>query len=145
MNRIKIEMPGEFLFVRGVRVCIANIAHNFAFSDREIYHIETIVDELCNNAIEHGGKKSEKPEENIIRLDCVFDAGKLELAVTDKGGEGFDLAEMIESNRKLAEDAVNFNRRGRGLLIVYKFVDDLDVSTNSEGTTVRLLKRAKNN
>jgi anti-sigma regulatory factor (Ser/Thr protein kinase) len=146
MQKIKIEMPSEFTFVRGVRVCIAHIAHSFGFSDRETYQIETIVDEVCNNAIEHGSKKDR--DNDVIKVLCNFEMGRLELMVTDKGGEGFDLTEVLRRNKRLIETGTieaNLDKRGRGLIIVQRFVDELSVITGKDGTTVKAIKKAKEN
>ncbi len=146
MAKIKIEFPSEFTFVRGIRVCISGIAYNFGFSDREVYQIETIVDEVCNNAIEYGGAKDKRTLKNkdVIKVECNFKIGKLELVVTDKGGQGFNLKEILERNRRLAGDSLianNLDKRGRGLVIVQRFVDELDIDTSKDGTAVKVVKR----
>ena len=148
MAKMKIEIPSEFIFVRGVRVCISGIAYNFGFSDSEVYQIETIVDEMCNNAVEYGGAKDKRVLKNndIVKVECNFGIGKLELAVMDKGGKGFNLKEVLERNRRLMGDSLtvgNLDRRGRGLVIVQRFVDELDIDINKDGTTVKVVKRAK--
>ncbi|MCM8790051.1 MAG: ATP-binding protein, partial [Candidatus Omnitrophica bacterium] len=56
MKEIKMELPADYNFVPGIRNCLTHFAYNFGFNDREAYHIQTIVDEICNNAIEHGSK-----------------------------------------------------------------------------------------
>lgn len=147
MLQMKIEMPSEFSFVRGVRICIADIAHNFGFSDKETYQIEAIVDEVCNNAIEHGNKKAKHlKNKDVIKVICNFEMGKLELMVIDKGGEGFSLEEVLRRNRRLVEDGIiksNLDKRGRGLIIVERFADDLSISNNKDGTTVKAVKKTK--
>jgi anti-sigma regulatory factor (Ser/Thr protein kinase) len=148
MNKLKIEIPNEFSFVRGVRVCISNIASNFGFSDREAYQIETIVDELCNNAIEHGGGRNKGAKENdTIKIECGFKPGELELCVSDSGGEGFNLKDVLRRSKQLIQDnrlLDNLDKRGRGLVIIQRFVDELEVDTSKGGTAVKIIKKAKN-
>lgn len=148
MAKLKIDMPNDFNFVRGVRVCIADIACHFGFSGREVYQIESIVDELCNNAIEHGGAKSRKPTsaKNAVKIACDFKPGELRLAVSDKGGAGFNLNEVLNRNKQLIEESsllCNLDKRGRGLIIIRRFVDELRVNTNKDGSAVEVVKKAK--
>ncbi|MDP1853006.1 MAG: ATP-binding protein [Candidatus Omnitrophota bacterium] len=148
MNKLKIEIPNEFSFVRGVRVCVSNIASNFGFSDREAYQIETIVDELCNNAIEHGGGRNKVlKEKDAIKIECGFKPGELEFCVNDSGGEGFNLKDVLKRNKQLIQKnrlLDNLDKRGRGLLIIQRFVDELKVDTSKGGTAVKIIKKAKN-
>lgn len=148
MGKLKIEIPNEFSFVRGVRVCVSNIASNFGFSDREAYQIETIVDELCNNAIEHGGGRNKgSKRENTVKIECSFKPGELELFVNDSGGEGFNLKDVLRRNKQLVQKnrlSDNLDKRGRGLLIIQRFVDELKVNTSKGGTVVKIIKKAKN-
>ncbi len=102
------------------------------------------MDEVCNNAIEHGNKKGAPSD--AVKLLCNLETGKLELTVIDRGGEGFNLEKALRQNKQLMERKAiedNPNKRGRGLIIVQRFVDTLDVDTNEGGTTVRMVKRAK--
>lgn len=146
MHKIKIEIPSEFCFVRGVRECISAIAYSFGFNGREVYHIETIVDEICNNAIEHGGIKKTAGfnAKAPVKIECKFDMGSLELKVTDKGAGGINLSKILEYSGHLLEKDVFANpaKRGRGLVIVQKFADKLDIKTNKGSTTVMALKKA---
>lgn len=143
MAEIKMVIPSDFNFVPGVRICISRIAYNFGFNDRESYHIETIVDEICNNAIEHDGIGKDS---NII-LICKFQKGKMELIVKDGGGREFNVKEVFQRNIKLLQEQISKDtlmqpRRGRGLIIVQKLVDKLDIKVAKSGTTVRIVKKA---
>lgn len=145
MEEIKIEIPSDYTFIPGVRTCIARTAYNFAFNERESYQIETVVDEICINAIEHGSKGRDRK----VKLACKFDKGEMELAIRDSGGKEFNIEEVFQRNRKLLEDELSKGpseqvRRGRGLIIVQKLVDRVDVKTNKNGTTVKIIKKKVN-
>jgi anti-sigma regulatory factor (Ser/Thr protein kinase) len=143
MKEISIMMSAYLGFVPGVRTAIGRIAYNFGFDDTEAYEIETIIDEICTNAIEHGSKGGNK---NII-VDCKFDKNVVEISIRDSGSPSFKVKEvMTECERLMAEEAEKIKldtiRRGRGLMIVKNFVDKLDISSSSEGTLVQILKKS---
>ncbi len=143
VKEIKIQIPVDYIFVPGVRICIARIASHFGFNDRETYQIETVVDEVCNNAIEHG-----KPgEDKKVILNCKFQKGRMELMVKNAIGRKFDIREVFERNVRLFQEEISSGkidpfRRGRGFIIVQKLVDKLDIKTTPHDTTVIILKKA---
>ena len=144
MQKIKMIIPSDFNFVPGVRSCIARTASNFGFDDRETYHIETIIDEICNNAVEYGGRW----RNSKIILIGKFKTGEMELTVRDSDGRKFDVEKVFKRNiqllkEKTSKDALGQKARGRGLIIVQKLVDKLEIKASAKGTTVRIVKKAK--
>lgn len=141
MESIKINIPPNLNFVPGVRTLVARTSFIYGFSERESYQIETIVDEICNNAIEHGSKS----KEDVVTIECCFDQEKVEVSVTDNGNKKFEPDKIIASNLKLMEEEqkdINiFERRGRGLVIVKKLSDNLDINVGEKGTEVRVIKK----
>ncbi len=144
MKEMNIEIPAEYAYVPGVRNCVGRIACDFGFDDTESYQIETVVDEICNNAIEHGTKEGS----NSITIECTFDKDKLEMSVRDNGGKQFDVKDVLKKNLRLLEigpkkEDIGFDFRGRGLLVVQRFVDKLDIHTGKNGTLVSIVKKHK--
>ena len=144
MQELKIKMSAYFGFVPGLRTGIGRIAINFGFNDKEVYEIETVIDEICNNAIEHGSKGEDK----TITLECRFDSRYIEITVQDSGAPQFDVdAVMKEGQRLMEEEAakpvLDTIRRKRGLLIVKNFVDKMDIKSRADGTVVELMKKGK--
>jgi len=145
MSEIKMVIPSDFNFVPGVRTCVARIAGNFGFDGRETYHIETVTDEICNNAVEYG-TRGRNPK--IILLG-KFKTGEMELIVRNSGGRKFDVEKVFKHNlqllqEKISKDALELPVRGRGLIIVQKLVDKLEIKASKLGTTVRIIKKASN-
>lgn len=136
MKKITIETSSDFIFVRGIRKCIAQTARDFGFNKQDSYHIETVVDELCNNAIEHGCKTN---DEKII-VECWFSPEEMKLKVKDGGKQKFDMEKVLELNNEL-KGVVEKNRRGRGLLMVKQLVDELSVKSNKDGKEVIIQKK----
>lgn len=145
MNWLKMELSPSFAFVPGIRSCISRAAYNFGFDDRESYHIEIVIDEICNNAIEYGSKKKNKR----IKLECKFFRNVMEFVVRDYGKKPFNVDMALEKGINLLREeaikgAMETARRGRGLFIVKKLVDRLDIKTGKNGTQVRIIKKKKN-
>lgn len=142
MDWLKMEMSPNFSFVPGIRSCISRTAYNFGFDDREAYHIEIVIDEICNNAIEYGSKK----KDGKINLECKFTKNTMEFIVKDFGDKGFNVDEALRRGFNLLKEEVTKGelkapRRGRGLIIVKKLVDKLDIRTGKNGTQVRIIKK----
>lgn len=144
MKEISFRMSAYLGFVPGVRSAIGRIAYNFGFDDRESYEIETIIDEICTNAIEHGSQGQDKD----VVVDCRFDNNVVEISIKDSGSPSFKVKEILtECERLMKEEAAKIKldtiRRGRGLMIVKNFVDKFEISANVDGTLVQLKKSHK--
>lgn len=141
MNTVKIAFPADFCFVPGVRMLVERTVLSFGFSERESYQIQTIVDEICNNAIEHGSKSSD----TLVSLECQFDDNDFKVIVSDTGGKEFEPEKIMNINQKLmAEEQINLSiieRRGRGLIIVKKLSDQLQIDVGENGTVVKVMKK----
>ena len=143
MKEISITMSSYLGFIPGIRTAIGRIAYNFGFDDRESYEIETIIDEICSNAIEHGSKGGDKS----ITVDCKFDRNVVEIDIRDSGAPSFEVRDVLtECERLMAEEAektkLDTIRRGRGLMIVKNYSDKFDISSNSHGTVVQIMKKS---
>lgn len=142
MEWLKMELSPDFAFVPGIRSCISRAAYNFGFDDREAYHIEMIADEICNNAVEYGSKN----KDGKIKLECRFLNNQMELVVTDYGGKKFDVDQELKKGVSIIQPAINRvdkeePTRGRGLIIVKKLADRLDIKTGKNGTQVSIVKK----
>lgn len=140
MNTLTIAIPAQFLFVPGVRSCISCICSYFGFDEHEEYQIQTIIDELCNNAIEHGSKSPD----SIIEINAKMMDQQLEVSVCDTGNKPFNKEETLAFVKERMErgwEAEEMVGRGRGLFIVQKLVDVMDITTNEQGTKVSIIKR----
>ena len=127
--------------------CIAPCDRNPApyfykgFSKKDAYRIETIVDELCNNAIEHGSMDVKSK----TTLKCSFDKHKLDLTIIDSGNPHFDASHVERLSEKVRLDtSVSSATRGRGLPIVSMLADKVTFSVQDGGTAVHVQKYKKN-
>lgn len=92
-------------------------------SDSESFDIALAASEAAGNAIEH----AYGPAAATFDVDCEFHTGRVTITVTDRG-----------SWRPLRDE-----ERGRGMEIMSKLVDEVQVQRGAEGTRVRLVKRVE--
>jgi anti-sigma regulatory factor (Ser/Thr protein kinase) len=98
----------------------------YAAIDKDtVDRIKMAIIEACINAFEHSGAATGK-----VRLRYVLTPERIELFVQDDG-EGFRAAHRDEAAKR---------NRGWGLKLIRELVDELDVTTGEEGTTVRMIK-----
>ncbi|RMH68534.1 MAG: STAS domain-containing protein [Gemmatimonadetes bacterium] len=143
VETITLAFPSSLDFVPCVRDFISNIASMRGFEGKEAYRIQTIVDEICNNAIEHGSKESD----SVINVRCTIDNDKMDLVVEDKGAskdsaEG--LRRAVAKVQFTEQGKVSVEKRGRGLPIVAMLADMLEIDTRSgPGTKIHIVKFKK--
>ena len=131
---VKLTMPPKLQAVPAVRRFIAGIAKQKGYTARDSFRIETIVDEIANNAIEHGDLS--QPE---VSLELRIDRKKFELMVRNKTlmDKASQLKYVIESNKEVEK---NGDQRGRGLALVKLISNAINVSVDKSGTEVKITK-----
>lgn len=132
--RITITLPTNAYFMSGIRdftlAMIRNMTH---FSDQWAYRFQSVVDELCNNAIEHGSG----PNREIKVIFITYGTDSIEIIVEDSG-TGKDRTKAADIQKIVAERSkpgYPFTEiRGRGLAkIVAAWTDELEFSDMAEG------------
>jgi anti-sigma regulatory factor (Ser/Thr protein kinase) len=143
MIEVKFEIPAYVGFVPVIRSAIERIAYLFSFNEKDAYELKLVIDEICSNAIEHGSKGEDKK----ISIECQFDNKVAIITVKDSGSPEFNVEESLREGQKLMEEEaaktkLDTIRRKRGLIIVQKFVDTLDILSNPNGTIVKIVKKS---
>jgi serine/threonine-protein kinase RsbW len=143
MQKITLIIPAHLGFIPGIRTALGRISYNFGFSDKDVYEIEAVVDEICSNAVLHGS--SGKNEH--ITIECSFDTQVIEITVKDSGSSDFDVEYALENSKKLMREdterkinALIDQGGGLGLIIVQQYVDKVEFTTHPDGTEVKLIK-----
>lgn len=144
MDWLNMDVSSNLAFVSGIRSCISRVAYNFGFDDRQAYHIEMIVDEICSNAIEYGSRD----KNSRIKLECKFYKDRMELVVSDYGGKKFDVEAVLKKGNSLISTKFDKNNlpkpsRGRGLILVKKLADRFEIKVSKVGTKVTVVKKKK--
>lgn len=140
--KISITLPTNAYFMSGVRDFTLSLIHNMTnFSEQWAYRFQSVVDELCNNAIEHGSDG--KQEIKLTFINCHGES--IEIVVEDSGS-GKDKIRAVDLQKLVAERSKPgypfTDIRGRGLAkIVSAWSDELEFSdTEGGGIRVRVKK-----
>lgn len=132
VDQMILNIPSDFKFLGAVDAAIQDLAREFAFSQDAINDVSTALVEACSNAIEHGNKFS---REKRVRVTLQFNGSTFTASVLDEGG-GFDFQSLLDDD----SPPDMMSERGRGLIIMKAFTDDLRFSCNDEGMLVELTK-----
>jgi anti-sigma regulatory factor (Ser/Thr protein kinase) len=142
---IRMKMPSDIELVPSVRACISEFFSLCKIERKEGFQVEMIIDELCNNAIEHGTQDENK----TIEVLCSVNDEQIEINVYN----GYSLratqekiAHDIEKEMKkwaLTPSEQDDVFRGRGLGLVRNFSDNYEINSSTDGTWVHVIKRRK--
>lgn len=142
-TEITIVIPTQAYFMSGIRDFVVNLTKNLTgFSNQWAFRFQAVVDELCNNAIEHGSAAGER-----IQITLISTKNKsLEVWVQDTGtGKEKLNAQQITAlyqERRQVMTSQYLGFRGRGLpKIIGEWTDELvfeDVPTG--GLRVKVKK-----
>lgn len=123
--KITLTLPTQAYFMSGVRDFILGFIKNTTkFGDMWAFRFQSIVDELCNNAIEFGSAPGKE-----IKLTLTYDGKCLGIIVEDSGTgknkiSAKDLQKLVDERKN--PTYVNKEIRGRGLSrIVANWTDEL--------------------
>lgn len=140
--KITITLPTHAYFMSGIRDFTLSLIRNSSnFSEQWAYRFQSVVDELCNNAIEHGSKPGE--EIKITFINHPQDS--IEIIVEDSGtGEkqmkATEIQKLVDERSK--EGAVIHEIRGRGLpKIVKEWTDELTFTDKPGGGIMVRVKK----
>lgn len=135
VQRIAITMSSELYFQSGVRDFTLEMVRNLTgLADQWAFRFQTMVDELCNNAIEHGSPVGEEIALSFYTKPSQW----LEIIVEDKGNgvktsDAAALATLINARKDLSDSEIH-GLRGRGLArIVARWTDELEFKNRLEG------------
>ncbi|MBT6068284.1 ATP-binding protein [Candidatus Peregrinibacteria bacterium] len=144
-TRITIILPTTAYFMSGVRDFTMSIVKNMTgFPEKWAYRFQSIVDELCNNAIEHGSQPGQE-----VKVTFISRAGESIFVSVEDSGTGptqvtTDDMNAIVRERQAAFAANSYTGiRGRGLAqIVSQWTDELKFdNVDGGGLKVSVLKR----
>jgi len=141
-ENILLTIPNQITVVPAVRNLIRKCILAKNYSAREAFQIETIVDELCNNAVEHGAHGIE----GVIEVALSIGRNKIEINIANGiefiNGEGRSpeaITRVMETYRDQPSDSID-NPRGRGLALVRMLANEFDIDSSEDGTCVHVTK-----
>jgi PAS domain S-box-containing protein len=118
---LRLSLPAEPESLPGLRRRLGRFLHAVGASEEESYEITLTVCEAAGNAIEH----AYGPGDATFDVEASFENGTLLAVVRDRG-----------SWRERRG-----THRGRGLKIIEGLMDDVEVSTERDGTVIRMRRR----
>lgn len=132
--KITITLPTNAYFMSGVRNFTLGLVKNMTdFSEQWAFRFQSIIDELCNNAIEHGSNQDS--EVKIIFISKPHDS--FEIIVQDQGSgkqkmKAAEIQKIVEERRQ--PNYIFNSIRGRGLAkIVAEWTDEMSFKDLENG------------
>ena len=109
------------------------LAEIMEFEETHIDEIQLAIIETCINAFEHSNSRDSK-----VTVTYVLTDGELELKITDHGtGFGADQINLLTGEAR----ARAMQKRGWGLEIIREMMDEVEIDSSDEGTTIKMLKK----
>jgi len=132
-----VAIPSSLKLVPPVRQLASRLAKQNGYGRRDAFRIETIVDEVCNNAVEHGinGRGFD------VTINMTIDKDKFAINVSNQSDP-----EKIAVLKELLKPTAQSNhvggdhKRGRGLALIRMLSSDMKVDITETDTSVRVIK-----
>jgi anti-anti-sigma factor len=136
-EHVRLSFPPQLAMVPAIRNFVSRVMVNKGYGDRDSFRIETIVDEICNNAVQYGSSGGV----NNVTLRVKVDWGKIELDAENASDPAKkDLLrkhlDNLNNNTHVKVDTL----RGRGLALVKMLASELSADITDKGTTVHVTK-----
>ena len=131
---VELEIPARPEFVALARLVVSAMASTEpSISDDQVDDLKIAVSEACTNAIEaHGAAET---QEGVL-VQCWSDDLALRVSVQDRGS-GFDPSTLPDHPPPTDPDRLKFER-GLGIPLIRALVDEVEISSSSAGTQVKL-------
>lgn len=147
-TKITITLPTSAYFMSGIRDFTLNLIKNTTnFSEKWAFRFQSVVDELCNNAIEYGS--AEGSEIRITYIHKKDDFLEIQVEDTGSGKNKISAKELEKLFYERKEPGYVFTGiRGRGLVkIVGEWTDEIHFEDRETGgirvTVKKFLKDAR--
>jgi serine/threonine-protein kinase RsbW len=132
IEQMILNIPSDLKYLGAVDAAIQDLAREFSFSSEAINDVSTALIEACSNAIEHGNRFA---SDKRVVVTLQFNCDTFSASVKDEG-PGFDFDSALEGDN--APDPMS--ERGRGLMIMRAFTDNLKFRYADGGLYVELVK-----
>ncbi len=136
-EKVKLSFPPKIGLVPAIRNFVSGIMTQKGYGGRDAFRVKTIVDELCNNAVEYGSKN----EADNITLRLRIDREKVEIdAENVSDPEKRDQLKAVMGTVSCEAPREGDFKRGRGLALVKLLSSDFSADITDEGTIVHVTK-----
>jgi serine/threonine-protein kinase RsbW len=124
-DKMELVIPSDFRYLGAVDAAVQDLARELSCAQRWINDFSAALIEACSNAIEHGNKLS---KDKTVRVVISLNGRQIVAQVHDQGG-GFDHATYLSDTTPLDP----LSERGRGILIMRAFTDQISYSSSPSG------------
>ena len=114
------------------------LAELMDFGEGDVEEIQLAIIETCINAFEHS-----RSDDQEVHIEFLLMDDELQFKVTDRGiGISTD---TLDGSRVLGSPGIHtdLRKRGRGLQIIRSLMDEVDIESSPNGTTVSVIKKKK--
>ncbi len=135
VQTLQLTVPPKMHIVPAMRRLISGVARQKGYSSKDAFRIETIVDEIANNAIEHGDGSQDG-------IDLELRIGKTKVEVLIRNKTSTDKVRNLEAAINQGQQAAiqPDSTRGRGLALVKLISNAMNVTFDNNGTYVKITK-----
>ena len=134
MQQITLTLP----MIRDMELTASKTAgalgEHIGMTRDKIDEVRMAVVEACINAFEHSGAREREVHMRLIVLGEDADPRGLEITIQDHG-LGFSPTEVVA-----VKQPDPLQQRGHGLRIIHGLMDDVQIQSDSDGTTVTMTK-----
>lgn len=117
---------------------VGNLARELGMAPESIDEMAHALIEACINAREHSGSVDRRIYVRIVGTSLADGNSRVDIWISDHG-KGFNVTEARSRRQKLGA----VHKRGWGLQIIEAHMDEVDISTNADGTTLHMVKYSK--
>ena len=121
------------------RVCVAAFCIQLNPSIDEITDIKTAVSEAVTNCVVHAYPTSVKGD---VIMRCELEDDLVTITITDKG---VGIKDVVKAREPFYTSKPSSERSGMGFTVMESFMDDVQVVSNSFGTSVKMTKKIVSN
>ncbi len=121
------------------RVCVASFCVQLNPTVDEITDIKTAVSEAVTNCVVHAYPTAVKGD---VILRCELEDDVVTITVTDKG---VGIRDVVKAREPFYTSKPSSERSGMGFTVMESFMDEVQVVSNSFGTSVRMSKKISEN
>lgn len=134
VERESWEIPSTEAAVRSAVVRAERFARTHGFISERILQFRLVITEALMNALEHGNRSDAS---KTIAVLLAADRRRMSVRIRDEGG-GFELDRVLDSTA----DSDVTSTRGRGVTIIKRYVDSLQVSEQGNAVTLTFSRSA---
>jgi len=129
---LELSIPSSYDAMEQVAGLIEQAGSRVGISDDEEVDLMISVMEAVNNAIQHGNREDAGKQ---VHIRIRTEGGRMTFWVRDEG-DGFEPDRVPDP---LAPQNL-LNPSGRGILMMREFMDDVVISADRTGTSVKMVK-----